>query len=68
MSLSAEIAESHPGAVFLDDSETFLWRFTQREEHNLVYQSRLDPLPEIATIYCPDHRWWNSTRQSSQDE
>jgi hypothetical protein len=48
--MSAELTEKHPGAVFPEDSETILWPFAQREEYNLLYQSRLDP----DTKHCDD--------------
>jgi hypothetical protein len=43
MSMFAKLTETHPGEVFPEDPETILSRFAQREGHNLLSQSQLDP-------------------------
>jgi hypothetical protein len=43
MSMPAQLTEKHPGGAFPDDSKTLLWLNSQREECNLLYQSRLAP-------------------------
>jgi hypothetical protein len=42
MSMFAELTEKHPGGAFPEDSETIFQLFRQREQHNLLYQSRFD--------------------------
>jgi hypothetical protein len=37
------LTEKHLGGAFPEDSEANIWLFAQREECNLLYQSRLDP-------------------------
>jgi hypothetical protein len=48
--MSGKSAEKHPGRVFLEDFEKILSLFAQREEHDLLYQSRLNP----NTRHCDD--------------
>jgi hypothetical protein len=40
--MSAELTQKYPACIFSEDSETIHWLFAQREEHNLLYQSRWD--------------------------
>jgi hypothetical protein len=43
-----EIGRKYPGAVFHEDSEIIIWLFAQREEHNLLYQSRISGRCQIS--------------------
>jgi hypothetical protein len=48
--MSAKLAEKNPGWVVPEDSENILSLFAQREELDLLSQSRLDPNPR----HCDD--------------
>jgi hypothetical protein len=50
MFIRAELIKKHPDGDFSEDSETMLWLCGQREEHNLLYQSRFNS----DTKHCDD--------------